>query len=73
MRGFVSEHPRTGLRGERTVVAGVEKIRDFLVGMTVLRGMCLVKVPPVVSILRVRRQTLMRSLLVPASPERRPA
>jgi hypothetical protein len=38
----------------------VEKIRDFLVGTTVLRGMSLVKAPPVVSILVVRRQAVMR-------------
>jgi hypothetical protein len=41
--------------------ATVEKIWDFLVGTTVLRGMSLVKTPPVVSIPMVRGQTSMRT------------
>lgn len=41
-------HRATGMNARLS--AAVEKIWDFLVGMTVLRGMSLVKTPPVVSI-----------------------
>jgi len=48
-------------------------IWDFLVGITVLRGINLVKTPPVVSIPRVRGQTSTRTTsAVPSAPERIP-
>jgi hypothetical protein len=45
----ISAHSEEGNEDVR-LSAAVEKIWDFLVGMTVLRGMSLVKTPPVVSI-----------------------
>ena len=51
--------------------AAVRKIWDFLVGRTALRGMSLVKIPPVVSIPTVKGQTsTSRRLSTPSSPER---
>mmetsp|Transcript_29772 Transcript_29772/g.77015 ORF Transcript_29772/g.77015 Transcript_29772/m.77015 type:complete len:450 (+) Transcript_29772:691-2040(+) len=53
----------------------VEKTCDFLVGMTVLRGMSLVMTPPTVSMPRVRGVTSRRSrsfVSSPPSPERMP-
>merc|ERR550519_728115 len=54
--------------------AAVEKIWDFLVGMTVFLGTSLVMTPPTVSIPRVRGFTSSRTMSpVSCSPDRTPA
>ena len=67
-------HCRTWIDTVSWLSAAVEKICDFLVGTTELRGMILLIMPPTVSIPKVRGHTSNKTIpSASPSPERTPA